>query len=74
ITSSRAFPSYEEAVAYVSSQKSVNYRIVSDNPFLSPVPLDAVKHYKLVHTSESRETPPGGGMVPSVKIFEYVGD
>ena len=72
ITDSKSFPSYEEAVAYVSSQKSANYKIVGTDPFLSPVPLEAVKHYQLVHSSESLEMPPGGGTVPSVKIFEYI--
>ncbi|MBA7624652.1 hypothetical protein ES703_32063 [subsurface metagenome] len=72
ITSSKEFSSYEEAVAYVSSQESANYKIVSDNPFVSPVPLDAVKHYQLVYSSESCKMQPGVGMVPVIKIFEYV--
>jgi len=72
ITSEKEFDSYEAAEAYVSSQKSANYRIVSDNPFISPVPLDALEHYRLIHSSESLTMQPGGGTVPSVKIFEYV--
>ena len=39
ITSAKSFPSYEEAEAYIASQKSGNYRIVGTDPFASPVPL-----------------------------------
>jgi len=72
VTSSKTFSSYEEAVAYVSSQKSANYKIVGIDPFVSPVPLEELKHYRLVHTSESQTMSPVGDMVPSVKIFEYI--
>jgi len=71
ITWSQPFPSYEEAIAYVSSQKSANYKIVGTNPFISPVPLDTVEHYKLIHSSESGVTVPEVGVLPEVKIFEY---
>ena len=42
IDSFQTFSSYEEAKAYVSSQKSENYKLVGTNPFISPVPLDAL--------------------------------
>ncbi|MFC1904605.1 oligosaccharyl transferase, archaeosortase A system-associated [Chloroflexota bacterium] len=72
ITSDKAFPSYEMAIAYISSQKSGNYRIVGENPFASPVPLEALKHYKLVHSSDELAAQQEVGMVPIVKIFEYI--
>ena len=72
ITSSQSFPSYEEAKAYISSQKSENYRIVGTKPLVSPVPLDALEHYKLIYTSKTRIMRPGIGIISSVKIFEYV--
>ena len=72
ITSAEQFDSYEEAEAHILSQKSGNYKIVGDNPFASPVPLEALKHYKLIHSSESRIRQPGGEIIPSVKIFEYI--
>ena len=71
ITSAEYFPSYEEATAYISSQESDNYRIVGDNPFISPVPLAELKHYKLVYSSAGLVSTPGVGNIPSVKIFEY---
>lgn len=72
ITSAEQFDSYEEAKAHILSQESGNYRIVGDNPFVSPVPLEALKHYKLIHSSEIRTRQPGGEITPSVKIFEYI--
>jgi dolichyl-diphosphooligosaccharide--protein glycosyltransferase len=72
ITGVQSFPSYEEAEAYIASQESTNYRIVSNNPFVSPVPLEALEHYKLVYSSQGTTTQPGGGSIPEVKIFEYV--
>jgi dolichyl-diphosphooligosaccharide--protein glycosyltransferase len=72
ITSAKSFSSYEEAEAYISSQKSNNYRIVSNNAFISPVPLEALEHYRLIYSSDSTVTQPDGGSTPEVKIFEYV--
>jgi len=72
IASSKSFSSYKEAEAYISSQKSGNYRIVSTDPFISPVPLEALKHYKLAYSSASTITQPGVGNIPEVKIFEYI--
>jgi len=72
ITSAKSFPSYEGAEAYISSQESSNYRIVNDNPFASPVPLQALEHYKLVYGSESSMVIPDGKLIPEVKIFEHI--
>ena len=72
ITGSEEFSSYEEAVAYVSTQGSTNYKIVSDNPFVSPVPLAELEHYKLIYSSENSIIHPKAGLIPEVKIFEYV--
>ena len=74
ITNIQEFPSYEEATAYVSSQKSGNHRIAGNNPFVSPVPLTASKHYKLIHSSEITAPAGPGVKIPEVKTFEYVGD
>ena len=66
------FPSYEEATSYISSQKSGQFRIVSDSPFVSPVPLEELEHFKLVYSSPESSPQPGVSNVPNVKIFEYV--
>ena len=74
VTDSQTFPTHEEAVAYISGQESGNYRIASGSPFVSPVPLEALKDYRLIHSSdEGVEIPDMGITVPEVKIFEYVG-
>jgi len=72
INSEKQFDSYEEAEAYLSSQESGNYQIVGNDPFVSPVPLEALKHHRLAYSSSGTSGTPGGGRVPSVKIFEYV--
>lgn len=73
ITSAQSFPSYKEAEAYVASQKSGNYRIVGNDPFLSPVPLEKLKQYKLVYSSKSSKLQPNkSDTIPEVKIFEYI--
>ena len=75
VTSIETFSSYEEAAAFISSQESGNYRIVSDNPFISPVPLETLQGYRLVHSSAGKIVLSGVGVaIPEVKIFEYIGD
>ena len=66
-----AISSYEDAQAYVASQTSDNYRIVSVSPFSSPLPLEELKSYKLVHPSDAT-VPIGNINTPAVKIFEYL--
>jgi len=72
ITWAEYFSSYEDARAYVANQTSGNYRIVGDNPFSSPVSLEELSSYELIHQSEATKTI-YGQTVPSVKIFEYLG-
>jgi oligosaccharyl transferase (archaeosortase A-associated) len=71
ITEAKQFDSYAGAKAYISSQKSGNYRIVGNFPNQSPVPLPALEHYKLAYSSQGSLMESGIGMVPEVKIFEY---
>ncbi len=71
IISETQFTTYEEANTYIQNQKSGNYKIVSTNPLSSPVPLEALGHYKLVHSSENSIQITDMGTVPEVKIFQY---
>ncbi len=66
------FPSYQEANNYLAGQKSGQFQIVGETPFISPVPLEALKHYKLVYQSPESSYQTGVGNIPEVKIFEYV--
>ena len=66
------FLSYEEAQSYIEEQESGQFQIVGDSPFISPVPLGALKNYKLLYSSPEVTFFPSVGNVPSVKIFEYL--
>ncbi len=70
ITSTKSFPSYEEATAYMSREGSANCVIVGTNPFVSPVPLAALEHYRLIHSSDSSTAVLA--ISQPVKTFEYV--
>jgi len=74
ITDVNEFSSYKEALDYIESQGSTNHRIVGINPFISPISLEAVQNYKLIYSSESGVSHPDKGVIPEVKIFEYIGD
>lgn len=69
ITDARQFSSYNEAEAFVSS--SSGYKIVGNNPFASPVPLEAIEHYELVYSSGEKQSVDGVGSISEVKIFKY---
>jgi len=71
IISVESLPNYEEASAYIASRDSGNYRIVSDNPFVSPVPLKALDHYELIYGSNSKRAALMDTLISEVKIFEY---
>jgi len=72
ITSAQLFATYEEAVDYLESQRSPNYRIVGVDPFASPVPLEELDRYQLVYQSPSTVLQSGEERVSYVEIFEYV--
>ena len=74
ITEVQDFPTYEEALDYMQSLDSPGYRLVGGNPFISPVPLEALTDYKLVHSSKQLLKQQDVGFVPEVKIFEYTGN
>jgi hypothetical protein len=67
------FATFKEAQDYVASQKLPRYRIVGNNPFVSPVPLEAVEQFKLVHSEGSVTLGAPNTGTPEIKIFEYKG-
>lgn len=67
----KQYPTYQEAEAFVSGNQSGNYRIVGVSPMKSPVPLEALANYRLVHGSETTISLQDVGDVPQVKVFEY---
>jgi hypothetical protein len=62
-----SFPTYEEASAFIAGQESGNYQVASPNPFASPVPLEKLENFDLVHNSGDI-----GGGIPAIRVFEYV--
>ena len=64
----RSFTTYEEAEAFINEHPG--YIIVGLHPFMSPVPLEKLEHYKLIHSSDQMVNL--GDIITSyVKIFEY---
>ena len=73
IIDTRNFTTYEEAKEFVESQDEPNYRIVGVDPFTSPVPLNELEHYQLVHQSDPEVlTKKKVEPISVVKIYEYV--
>ena len=68
----KPFATYEEAEAYLGNQTAPNYGIVGTDRFTSPVPLEELEHYKLVHQSYIEKELSGNETVPYVQIFEYL--
>ncbi|MCX5997753.1 MAG: oligosaccharyl transferase, archaeosortase A system-associated [Chloroflexi bacterium] len=66
----KKFNAYDEAQAFISSQKSGNYRIIGTDPLSSPVPLEQLDGYKLVYQTNEKASA-GSSPLPVIKIFEY---
>jgi oligosaccharyl transferase (archaeosortase A-associated) len=66
------YTSYKGAQDFISSQTSGKYDIAGGNPFVSPIPLDAVTNYKLVYSSKSSQSASQNTTIPDVKVFELV--
>ncbi len=66
----KLFPTYKEAKTFLKTH--LDYRIVGTNPFISPVPLEKLKHYRLIHKSDSAVIKQRGKKNSCVKIFEYI--
>ena len=64
---------YKDAEAFILSQQTGNYRIL--DLFVSPVPLEALDSYQLVHESDATEKIEKiyGTTMPPLKIFKYLG-
>ncbi|MFH1969184.1 MAG: oligosaccharyl transferase, archaeosortase A system-associated, partial [Verrucomicrobiota bacterium] len=72
ILDSKVFVSEEAARAYIRSQKDGRYVIAGDNPFVSPVNLDALNHYRLLSGFPQSPAPKGSfTKPPEIKIFEF---
>lgn len=70
LTDAKQFGNYEDAERFVS--ENAGYRIVSDNPFVSPLPLDVLENYALVYSSSDNRTVGDISGISEVKIFKYL--
>lgn len=76
VTRTEAFDSYAAAEAAIASKPSPgNCAIVSDDPRVSPVPLEELADFTLVHDSaqEASLRAAPGAPLPQIRIFEYTG-
>ncbi len=71
ITDSRLFTTYEEAAAFIDANPE--YKIVGISPFESPVPLEELEDFRLVHESPTTAVSIGERDIRRVVIFEYLG-
>ncbi len=71
VESPKISENYSELMNYVNESRSKGYlaEIVSESPLSTPVPLEALQHYRLVHESETKVTTDGQKFV---KTFEHV--
>jgi oligosaccharyl transferase (archaeosortase A-associated) len=74
ITDYKEFDSYKAAVNYVAANTDKNLYVGNINPFVNPIPMEAVTDYNLVFSSTERVNITDNTSVSSVKVFEYTGD
>jgi hypothetical protein len=71
ITEQHRFATYDEAVEFLETHDSGEYRIVGEHPLVSPVPLEELDEYELVYSSPTTVAYRGDFTISAVEIFEY---
>jgi oligosaccharyl transferase (archaeosortase A-associated) len=71
ITDQQTFDNYPEAADYVKTHSGSE--IIGTQPYVSPVPLEAMEHYELVHKSPTTVVTRTPDSISAVEIFEYSG-
>jgi dolichyl-diphosphooligosaccharide--protein glycosyltransferase len=69
ISDEKSFSNYDDAKAFVDA--NTDYHIVGTSPLASPVPLEKLEHYKLIHQSPTIVSSQQQGNISEVEIFEY---
>jgi len=67
IADTKEFGDYSEALEFVESNEG--YRIVGNNPLVSPIPLEKVENYHLAYASSGKILQ-WGQLLSEVKVFE----
>jgi len=70
ICDQKLFSTYKEAEAFLETHPG--YKIVGINPFISPIPLKKLEHYKLIYQSDTTVVKREDEKVSYVEIFEYI--
>jgi dolichyl-diphosphooligosaccharide--protein glycosyltransferase len=69
ITNVKQFDTYAKAKAFVDADP--DYIIVGTSPYISPVPLEKLQHFELIHKSPTKVVTRGNDTISYVEIFEY---
>ena len=69
ISDQKSFSTYDDAKTFVDAHP--DYLIVGTSPLVSPVPLEKLEHYKLIHQSPTTVSSQQQGNISEVEIFEY---
>ncbi len=72
IVEAQRFPTYDEALAFLSQATDPNWRLVSDDPMTSAVPLEALKRFTLEYESNAQVFMQAQ-LLPEVRVFSYAG-
>jgi hypothetical protein len=72
VLSETEFSTYQEAQDHVASQTEGNYAIVGNDVLISPVPLEALQHYRPVYNSEDSIAVSSTNQTAAIKIFERI--
>jgi dolichyl-phosphooligosaccharide-protein glycotransferase len=66
------FNTYEEAAAFIAGKTSGNFVIAGTDVMVSPVPLEALTHYRIVYETEQKVSVSSTAQTAEIKIFERV--
>lgn len=72
VISENKFNTYEEAVAFKDGKTSGNFVIAGNDVLVSPVPLEALAHYRIAYETEEKVTVSSSAQTAEIKIFERV--
>jgi dolichyl-diphosphooligosaccharide--protein glycosyltransferase len=72
VLSETEFTTYEEAKTYIENQSEGNYAIVGKDILASPIPLEALKHYRLVYSTDDKVSISSSNQTAAIKVFERV--
>ena len=67
------FPTYDEALSFLSQATESNWRLVGSDPLTSAVPLEALQGFTIEYES-TVQVALQSEMLPEVRVFRYSGE